>query len=97
MNRWLQLAGVAVCVLAFAGVACAEADKKACRDAMETSCIQCHAMKKTCASLAKPDTDWRAVMERMGAKAKLDKTGSDKIGACLRDAAVREDLCPGDK
>lgn len=97
MNRWLQLAGVAVCALAFAGIACAEADKKVCRDAMETSCIQCHSMKKTCTALAKPDTDWTKVMAVMGPKGKLDQAGTDKIHACLQDAAVQADLCPDNK
>ena len=97
MNRWLQLAGVAVCALAFSGIAFAEADKKVCRDAVATSCIQCHGLKKTCTALAKPDTDWKQVMTTMGPKAKLDQAGSDKIHDCLQDAAVREDLCPDNK
>lgn len=60
-----------------------EVNEQACRQALETSCVKCHPMKKTCKELNKADANWKAIIADMGKRGKLSQEVQDTVLACL--------------
>lgn len=60
-----------------------EVNEQACQQALQNNCSKCHALKRACTELDKPDANWKEVVSTMGKRGKLSQEVQDTVFTCL--------------
>ena len=84
MRKKIIRASFTLCFLGWASIVMGqEGNDQACQQALQSTCMKCHGLKKICAKLDQKDADWKKIIGIMGQRGNLSQETQDTVFTCL--------------